>query len=183
MSQDPETLFDQLLAEQRERRLPPVDQWQPEREARIDMRIGRDGTWYHEGEPIRREAMVRLFSTILRREGHRFCLVTPAEKLELEVEDAPFLAVGLECSGEGETQRLLFTTNVGEHVLVDAEHPLEVGEMDGEPAPYVLVRDGLWARITRSAFYRLVDLAEPAPGDPRSLIVRSAGESFELGRI
>lgn len=183
MNQDPETLFEQLLAEQRERRLPPVDQWQPEREARIDMRIARDGTWYHEGEPIRREAMVRLFSTILRREGDRFWLVTPVEKLELEVEDAPFLAVGLERSGEGDAQHLLFTTNVGEHVLVDADHPLQVDEVDGEPAPYVLVRNGLWARLTRSVFYRLVDLAEPAPGDPRSLIVHSGGVAFELGRI
>ena len=183
MSHDPETLFEQLLAEQRERRLPPVDQWKPEREGRIDMRIARDGTWYHEGEPIRRDAMVRLFSTILRREGDRFCLVTPGEKLELEVEDAPFLAVGLERAGEGDAQRLLFTTNVGEHVLVDAAHPLQVDDVDGEPAPYVLVRDGLWARLTRSVFYRLVDLAEHAPGDPRSLIVRSGGETFELGRI
>ncbi|MDZ7825861.1 MAG: DUF1285 domain-containing protein [Gammaproteobacteria bacterium] len=177
------SLFESLMAEQQERKLPPVDQWQPEREGEIDIRIARDGTWYHEGAPIRREAMVRLFSTILRREGDRYWLVTPAEKLAIEVEDAPFTAIGLEQEGSGDDQRLLFTTNVGEHVLLDSEHPLRVEEEGGEPSPYVPVRGGMEALINRPTFYRLVELAEPDPEDRRSLGVRSCGQFFPIGRV
>jgi hypothetical protein len=180
---DPEALFESLLAEQEARKLPPVDRWAPTREARIDMRIGRDGVWSYQGSPIRREAMIRLFSTILRREEDRYFLTTPVEKLEIEVEDAPFLAVSMERAGEGDAQRLLFTTNVGDHVLADADHPIRVDDRDGEPAPYVLVRDGLWALITRNLFYRLVDLAQAPQDDPRTLCVRSSGEAFVLGRV
>jgi hypothetical protein len=178
-----QSLFETLLAQQADKKLPPVAKWQPEREGRIDMRIARDGTWYHEGAPIRREAMVRLFSTILRRDGDRIFLVTPAEKLAIEVEDAPFTAILLEQDGEGEDQRLLLTTNVGDNVLIDVDHPLRVEDRDGEPAPYVEVRDGLDALINRATFYRLVDLAEPSRDDPQVLGVRSCGQFFPLGKI
>lgn len=180
---DAEQLFDALLEAQGQQKLPPVESWHPERKGRIDIRIARDGSWYHEGEPIRREAMVRLFSTILRRDGDEYFLVTPGEQLAIEVEDAPFLAVALERKGAGESQQLLLTTNVGDHVLVDAEHALHVEDRDGEPAPYVHVRAGLHALINRATFYRLVDLAEPSPEDPDVLGVRSAGGFFPLGRV
>ncbi|HSG90228.1 MAG TPA: DUF1285 domain-containing protein [Pseudomonadales bacterium] len=180
---DAQSLFETLLAQQADKRLPPVAQWQPEREGVIDMRIARDGTWYHEGTPIRREAMVRLFSTILRRDGDQFFLVTPAEKLAIEVEDAPFVGILTEQDGTGDAQRLLLTTNVGEHVLIDADHPLRVEDHDGEPAPYVEVRDGLEALINRATFYRLVDLAVPSPEDPEVIGIRSCGQFFPLGKI
>ena len=178
-----DSLFEQMLAEQNAARRPPVDQWQPERVGEIDIRIGRDGAWYHQGSRIQRPAMVKLFSSILRREGDAYYLVTPAEKLAIEVEDAPFQAILLERDGSGPDQRLLFTTNVDEHVLADAEHPIEVTERDGEPAPYVMVRAGLWARISRNVFYQLADIAEPLEHDPSRLGVRSSGEVFVLGKV
>ena len=181
MATDADSLFETLLAEQRERSLPPVEQWQPERVGSIDILIARDGTWYHQGDPIRREAMVRLFSTILRREGARYFLVTPVEKLEIRVEDVPLQAIRLERDGSGEEQRLLLTTNTGEHVLVDADHALRVEDADAEPRPYVHVRAGLEARLTRPVFYELAELAEPSPTAPGMLGVWSAGTFFELG--
>lgn len=177
-----QSLFRQLLEDQAGASRPPVEQWQPEREGRIDIRIARDGTWYHEGDPIRREAMVRLFASILRRDDDGFWLVTPVEKLAIEVEDAPFVAIFLETEGQGGDQRLLLTTNVGDHVLVDADHPIDVEDDDGEPAPYVHVRDGLQARINRTTYYRLADLVEPDPEDPSRLGVRSCGHFFPIGR-
>ncbi|MEQ8783456.1 MAG: DUF1285 domain-containing protein [Roseibium album] len=177
---DVDTLFDTLEALQADRKLPPVDQWHPDRHGRIDIRIARDGTWYHEGTPIRRSALVKLFSTVLRRDPDGFCLVTPAEKLTIEVEDAPFVAVNMEVRGSGAATDLLFTTNVGDHVVASARHPLRVDEDDGEPRPYVLVRPGLEALINRAVFYRLVDLARP---DGRELVVHSRGERFSLGKI
>ncbi len=177
---DVDSLFATLEALQAERRLPPVDQWQPERNGRIDIRIARDGTWYHEGAPIRRSSLVKLFSTVLRRDTDGYCLVTPAEKLAIEVEDAPFVAVNMEVRGTGKGTDLLFTTNVDDHVVADAAHPLRVDEEHGEPRPYLLVRSGLEALINRAVFYRLVDLAQP---EARELVVYSRGERFPLGRI
>ncbi len=176
-----ETLFQTLLDEQKCKKLPPVQQWQPQRSGSIDIRIARDGTWYHEGSAIQRTAMVQLFSTILRRDGDAYYLVTPVEKLAISVDDAPFLAIAVNRDGEGAQQRLLFTTNVQEHVLADAEHPLDVRERDGEPAPYIHVRDDLWALLSRNVFYELVDMAEPHHDDAGRLGVRSCGEWFELG--
>lgn len=183
MASEADSLFEALLAEQAARRLPPVEQWRPEREGTIDIRIARDGTWYHQGDPIRREAMVRLFASILRREDERYFLVTPVEKLAIVVEDAPLQAVRLECEGEGETQRLLLTTNTGDHVLVDAAHGLRVEDAAGDPDPYVHVRAGLEARLTRPVFYELVRLAVPASDAPDSVGVWSAGVFFPLGEV
>lgn len=177
---NPESLFDTLQQAQADRKLPPVQQWHPERVGRIDIRIAADGTWYHEGDPIRRDALVRLFATVLRKDPDGYCLVTPAEKLLIEVEDAPFVAVGLEVKGQGRDAELLFSTNVGDHVVADAEHPLRVDEPAGEPRPYVTVRDRLEALINRPVFYRLVDQALEE-GD--ELVVYSRGTRFVLGRI
>ena len=110
-----------------ERRLPPVDQWNPERCGDSGMRIARDGTWYHEGAPIERAAMVRLFSTVLRREPDgRHVLVTPVEKLDIEVETTAFRATGMRVDGEGRSQRILFALDSGDAVVLGAEHPLHI---------------------------------------------------------
>lgn len=176
-----DALFQTLLDKQAAKKLPPVQQWQPERSGSIDIRIARDGTWYHEGSTIARPAMVKLFSTILRRDGDTYFLVTPVEKLAITVDDAPFLAVAVTRDGQGAQQRLLFTTNVEEHVLADAEHPLDVRERDGEPAPYIHVRDDLWALLSRNVFYELVELAEAHPDDAGRIGVLSCGSWFDLG--
>ena len=173
-------LFDQLAARQADKKLPPVQQWNPERTGTIDIAIARDGTWYHEGEAIRRQPLVNLFATVLRRDPDGYCLVTPAEKLLIEVADAPFVAVDMEVQGEGREARLLFSTNVDDHVVADADHPLWVEEQDDGPRPYLEVRDGLTALVARSVFYRLVDQAVQE-GD--ELVVYSSGQRFPLGSV
>lgn len=164
------------------RGLPPVERWNPPHCGTIDMRIARDGTWFYMGTPILRPAMVRLFSTILRREADgEFVLVTPVERVGITVEDAPFLAVTLEREGEGADQRLSFLTNVGDRVVAGPEHPIRVEtDADGTPRPYVRVRGQLDALIARAPFYELVDLAVPG-ADPAILGVTSAGAFFPLG--
>lgn len=182
---DPASLFGFLTNP----RLPPVDQWNPAHCGDIDMRIARDGQWFYRGSPIGRPEMVKLFSTVLRREPDgSYCLVTPMEKLSLVVEDAPFMAVELAVTGEGKSQRLAFRTNVDEAVGVDADHPIRVTHdpATGEPRPYVMVRAGLEALITRPVFYELIERAEPGPADKspsgEGLGVWSAGVFFPLGR-
>lgn len=174
-----------LLEEAARRResLPPVQDWNPDYTGELDMRIARDGTWYHEGKPIRRHALARLFSTILRREADGHYLVTPVEKYRIQVDDAPFVATELECVRHEGQQQLVFTTSMGDVVVAGPEHPLEVSTAEGgEPSPYVEVRDGLWALIHRNVFYRLVELAEPVTHEGREwLAVYSNGESFLLG--
>jgi uncharacterized protein len=145
-------------------KLPPVHLWNPPFCGDLDMRIRRDGTWFYQGTPIGRPAMVRLFSTILKREGGRYFLVTPVEKVGITVDDAPFVAVDVSSSGEGSARVLTFVTNVGDSVTAGAGHAIRV-ERDpdtGEPAPYVHIRAGLEALIDRKTFYRLVDLGEHA---------------------
>lgn len=139
--------------------LPPVHLWNPPYCGEMDLRILRDGTWLHEGTPIGRTALVRLFSTILKREGDRYFLVTPIEKLGIMVEDAPFIAVDLDASGNGRAQQVQLTTNVGDSVTLGRDNPLRiVFTPDGSPAPYAMIRAGLEARLDRKSFYRLVDL-------------------------
>ncbi|MGE0622597.1 MAG: DUF1285 domain-containing protein [Pseudomonadales bacterium] len=173
-----DALFDELTALQADKRLPPVGRWHPERQGRIDIRIAADGTWYHEGEPIRRKPLVRLFSTILRKDADGFCLVTPAERLLIDVEDAPFVTTDLKVKGSGRSQQLLFVTNVDDYVLADAEHPIRVEGLPDHPRPYLHVREGLDALIGRSDYYRLVDLCEPLDD---GYWIRSAGSRFRLG--
>lgn len=172
-----------IQAESAQRRgLPPVERWNPPHCGRIPMRIARDGTWHYMGTPIGRPAMVRLFSTILRREPDgSHVLVTPVERVEIEVEDAPFLAVSMERTGEGESQMLTFLTNVGDEIRAGADRPIRVEEdaTSGEPSPYVRVRGGLEALIARPVFYELADLAVERDG---MLGVWSGGGFFPLGR-
>lgn len=173
------TLFDELSALRAGRKLPPVEQWHPEREGTIDITIAADGTWYHEGDPITRPALVRLFSTVLRRDPDGYCLVTPAEKLGITVEDAPFVAVDLEVQGEGQAQQLLFVTNVDDYVLADSAHPIRLAGSPESPRPYLMVRNGLEALISRPVYYRLAELCEEAAD---GWWLWSAGVRFPLGQ-
>ncbi|MFO1237100.1 MAG: DUF1285 domain-containing protein [Alphaproteobacteria bacterium] len=164
------------------RKLPPVERWNPPYCGEIPMRIARDGTWHYMGTPIGRPAMVRLFSTVLRREADgAHVLVTPVERVGIEVEDAPFLAVAVTAAGEGADRRLTFLTNVGDAVTADGDHPIRVAENPetGEPSPYVLVRGRLEARLSRPVFYELAEMAEERDG---VLGVVSGGVFFALGR-
>ena len=167
------------------RGLPPVDKWHPAHCGDIDIRIARDGIWFHQGRPIGRKELVRLFSTILRKDPDGYVLVTPAEKMRIVVEDAPFLAVLLDVKGSGREQKLVFTTNVGDQTEAGVENPIRVvtDPATGEPAPYVHVRKGLEARIARAAFYQLAELAVPGEGEHVGWLgVWSNGVFFRLGR-
>ncbi|WP_439476179.1 DUF1285 domain-containing protein [Brevundimonas sp.] len=160
------------------RGLPPVHLWHPAHCGEIDIVIRRDGLWMHEGSPIGRAELVRLFSTVLRKDGDGYVLVTPGEKLSIRVEDLPFRAVAVERLGEV----LVFTTDVGDETEAGPEHPISV-ETDpetGEPSPSVQVRADLWARITRAVFYELVGMASVEDG---RLTVRSGGVAFALGPV
>ncbi len=143
------------------RGLPPVHLWNPPFCGDLDMRIARDGTWFYLGTPIGRKRLVKLFSSILKREGDAYFLVTPVEKVGITVDDAPFVAVDFTISGAGDAQNLRFETHVGDHVTAGPEHPIRVAvdPHDGAPAPYVMVRAGLEALIDRKSFYRLVEIA------------------------
>lgn len=142
------------------KRLPPVEQWQPAHCGPSDMRIARDGTWYHQGSPIGRAEMVRLFSSILRREGDgSYVLVTPVEKLDIEVEDAPFVAVEMKAEGSGDAARLAFRLNTGDLVTAGAAHPLRFAGGEDGPRPYLHVRGGLEALVARPVYYELAERA------------------------
>ena len=150
--------------------LPPVESWNPEHCGDSAMRIARDGTWYHDGSPIGRPAMVRLFSTILRREPDgSYVLVTPVEKLDIEVEDAPFVAVEMKCEGEGRGRTLAFRLNTGELIVAGPEHRLRFGRGEDGPHPYLHVRRGLEALVGRSVYYELAELALAEGAEPPGL--------------
>jgi uncharacterized protein len=141
--------------------LPPVHLWNPPYCGDIGMRIAADGTWHYQGSPIGRPAMVRLFSTILRKDPDRHVLVTPAEMVLVTVDDAPFIAVELHAAMENGGQMLRFRTNVDDWTMASESRPLRFEpEGSGGLKPYVLVRGGLWARASRSVYMELVDLAE-----------------------
>src|SRR3954469_4472448 len=160
-----------------QRRLPPVDKWNPERCGHSGMRIARDGTWYHEGAPIRRPAIVRLFSTVLRRDPDgRHVLVTPVEKLDIEVEATAFRAFEMSREAEGQDQRLAFRLDSGDAVILGPDHPLRIVETDQGPSPRLLVRHGLEAELTRPVYYELAELA--LANDPPG--VSSTGAFFPL---
>jgi hypothetical protein len=177
--------LNRLLADIPKDSVPPVHKWNPDFCGDIDMRIGRDGTWYYMGTPIGRKPLVRLFSRVLRHDSDgRYYLVTPVEKLGIQVDDAPFLAVELVATGEGRDQVLTFRTNVDDAVTADAEHPIRV-EIDpetGQPSPYVLVRDQLEALINRPVFYQLVELGVvESRADSDLYGVWSGGMFFPIG--
>lgn len=165
-----------LLAE---KRLPPVEKWNPDHCGDSEMRIARDGTWFHQGSPIGRETMVRLFSTILRREPDgSYLLVTPVEKLSIEVEDAPFVAVELKSDGEGALRTLAFRLNSGDLVSAGPDNRIHLREMADGPHPYIHVRGGMDALIARSVYYELMNLALEEGGERTGLW--SGGVFFAL---
>lgn len=166
--------------------LPPVHLWNPDFCGAIDMRIARDGTWYYLGTPIGRKPMVKLFSTIIRRDGDDYFLITPVEKVGITVDDAPFVAVTLQVDGEGEQQVLRFTSNVDDEISAGVEHPLrvELDPLTEEPSPYLLVRTNLEALVHRNVFYQLVELAVPRQIDGQSWLgVWSGGVFFPIGPL
>ena len=161
------------------RGLPPVHLWNPPHCGQIDMRIARDGTWFYMGTPIGRMELVKLFSTILRKDDDGYVLVTPVEKVGITVDDAPFVAVDFNSKGAG----LEFETNVGDKIIAGPDHPIRVvrDAETGEPSPYILVRAKLEALIDRKSFYRLVEIGEHAQHDGESWFgVRSLGAFFPI---
>ncbi|WP_425982804.1 DUF1285 domain-containing protein [Brevundimonas sp. TWP1-2-1b1] len=158
--------------------LPPVHLWHPEHCGEIDIVIRADGVWMHEGSPIGRKELVRLFSTVLRKDPDGYHLVTPVEKLKIQVEDLPFRAVAMTRDGDD----LVFTTDVGDEVRASEADPVvvETDPTTGEPAPRIHVRRDLWARIARPVFYELVEMAEEVDG---RLVVKSNGQTFSLGAV
>lgn len=162
------------------RGLPPVHLWNPAHCGEIDIVIKRNGLWFHEGTPIGRQALVRLFSTVLRKDEAGFVLVTPAEKLAITVEDAPFIAVRVDRVGEA----LRFTTNVGDIVEAGMDNAIRVtvDEATGQPRPYLHVRRGLEALIARPVFYELAEMAQDRalPAGPTPSVF-SNGVWFPVG--
>ena len=161
----------------------PVHLWDPPFCGDLDMRIAADGSWHYLGTPIGRPAMVRLFASVLKREGERYFLVTPVEKVGITVDDAPFLAVEMETQGAGAERALIFRTNVDDVVRCDAEHALrfEPEAGTGGIKPYIHIRRGLWALVTRALFFDLVALGETRTLDGREMFgIASAGSFFPM---
>ena len=160
--------LDDIAALAKDQSLRPVEKWHPERSGQIDIRIARDGTWYHEGDPIKRPALVRLFSTILRREEDgSHVLVTPVEKLAIEVEDAAFLAVEMKLVDDlVYGQRAIFRLNTGDLIIAGPKHSLELKGQGEAALPYLHVRANLWALLARPVYYELMEQAIETGGDP-----------------
>ncbi len=152
---------------------PPVHLWNPPFCGDLDMEIRTDGSWFYNGTPIGRPEMVRLFASILKREGDEYFLVTPVEKVRIRVIDAPFIAVDAEIG-----QKIVMTTNTGDQVTAGPEHAIEIRGTAEQPRPYVHIRRGLWALIDRKTFYRLADAA--MPGEDGRMEVHSEGTVFPL---
>ena len=162
-----------------ERRLPPVARWNPDHCGTSDMRIARDGTWYHQGSPIGREAMVRLFATVLRREPDgSHVLVTPVEKLTIEVESTAFRALTMTMEGTGESRRIAFALDSGDAVIAGPDHPISVIDTPEGPSPRLAVRYGLEAELARPLYYELADIALGEGHDPPG--IWSDGAFFSL---
>jgi hypothetical protein len=166
------------------RSLPPVHLWNPEHCGDIGLEIRRDGSWWQDGVRFSREKLVRLFSTILRRDSDGYYLVTPHEKVVIKVADAPFMGIRADRHVSDGRPVILVTTNVGDVVALDVEHPLRVRNdpSTGEPSIYVLVRGGLEARLARPPWYEIVGWAEADP-DSDTMSVRSSGVSFPIGAV
>lgn len=177
--------IEDVAAENKGKRgLPPVHLWNPPFRGDIDMRIAVDGAWHYMGSPITRKPMVKLFSSVLRRDEDDYFLVTPVEKVRITVEDAPFLAVELTVSGAGEDQSLTFRTQVDDTVTAGPDHPIRVETNADtlEPRPYVHVRAALEALINRPVFYQMVELGvEELVKGQRMLGIWSQKEFFPIG--
>lgn len=172
-----------VMAATQTRGLPPVEKWNPPFCGDLDMRIARDGTWFYLGTPIGRFELVRLFSSVLRKDGDKYFLVTPVEKVGIKVDDAPFVAVDFTVVGEGKEQTLKFETQVGDFSTASGANPIRIvrDPKTGEPSPYVHIRAGLEALIDRKSFYRLIDLGiHEAHNREQWFGVYSSGEFFPI---
>ena len=171
--------LDEIVRLANDPQLPPVERWNPGHTGHSGMRIARDGTWYHDGDPILRAELVRLFSRVLRREPDGgFVLVTPGEKLDIDVEDAPFVAIEVASEGSGPSRTLAFRLNTGDPIVAGPDHAINVDDRQDGPHPTLQVRRGLLARIDRPVYYELADLALGEGADPPGLW--SSGTFFRL---
>ncbi len=161
---------------------PPVEKWNPTQIGSIDICIRSDGSWLHEGGDISRKALVRLFASVLRLDPDGYCLVTPVEKLLIKVEDVPFVVTSIEKHAQaGSGQIILMKTNVEDTIALSSVHPLKIDySASGEPRPYVLVRNGLWARLLRHVYYELINFGEIRNN---RIFVTSGDMSFDLGEV
>ena len=180
-----DSLYADLLKEHSNSKggLPPVDQWQPALNGDIDIRIARDGTWYHEGSPITRAPLVKLFASILKREGDEYFLVTPVEKWRLQVDDAPLHVIAVQRTVRDQHQALMFTTLTDDTILASTEHPIrvDIDAATAEPSPYIMVRNRLDALISRAVYYELAAMVEERQVDTvPTLGVTSMGTFFSL---
>ena len=190
MSDDPvnlkgiETIYS--FSKSNKKSLPPIEKWNPPFCGDIDMTISKSGKWYYMGSEIKRPAMVKLFSGILRLESdNSYYLVTPVEKVRIQVEDAPFVAVAITKEQREGMNTVTFRTNLNDEIVLSKENPLSIEiKKNDEPSPYITVRNNLRALITRSVFYELVDLAETIPIDGVPyLAIKSQGEIFKIHKV
>lgn len=181
--------FQHVLAEaskQKSRGKPPVHLWDPPFCGDIDIKIAADGSWYHEGRIFQRQSLVELLASIMKREGDEYFLVSPVEKVRIQVEDAPFVVLRYRSEVSEGLNQFVFESNVGDSVVLDCDHPLRVviQPETGEPRPYIMVRDGLEALIHRNVFYQLVAEAQTqTTADGERFYLESAGQQFELGVV
>ena len=182
--------FSQQISEatgDKARAIPPVDKWDPEYCGDMNMTIKLDGSWHYEGSPIGRQALVRLFASVIKKEDDSYFLVTPGEKLGITVEDVPFLVT----QWAEDDDSIIFTTNVGDRFALSSNHPLELreppaelGAPDSTPIPYVCVRTNLWARLNHNVYYQLVEHAQRRHKDGKQqLYVTSEFEPFVIGEL
>ena len=190
MSDDPvnlkgiETIYS--FSKSNKKSLPPIEKWNPPFCGDIDMTISKSGKWYYMGSEIKRPAMVKLFSGILRLESDNlYYLVTPVEKVRIQVEDAPFVAVAITKEQSDGMNTVTFRTNINDEIVLSKENPLSIEiKKNDEPSPYITVRNNLRALISRSVFYELVDLAETIPIDGVPyLAIKSQGEIFKIHKV
>ena len=190
MSDDPvnlkgiETIYS--FSKSNKKSLPPIEKWNPPFCGDIDMTISKSGKWYYNGSEIKRPAMVKLFSSILRLESdNSYYLVTPVEKVRIQVEDAPFIAVAITKEQSEGMNTVTFRTNLNDEIVLSKENPLSIEiKKNDEPSPYITVRNNLRALISRSVFYELVDLAETIPIDGVPyLAIKSQGEIFKIHKV
>lgn len=180
------SILSEISKSQGANKLPPVDKWNPDFCGDMDMVIKRDGSWYYQNSPIGRQRLVKMFSTVLKKEDDDYFLVTPVEKLGITVEDAPFLVIKMTLKPTDKGQVIVFTDNCDNTIILTQDNPLwvEQDEKTGEPSPYVMVRKNLHALIHRNVFYELVEQAEERVIDgQKHLGVVSAGEFYSLGAI
>jgi hypothetical protein len=163
-------------------KLPPVDKWDPDFCGDIDLQIKHDGSWWYMGTPIGRKALVRLFSTVLKKEGDKYFLVTPVEKVGIQVEDVPFIATQWQQTNDG----IVFSTLTEDSILASEEHPIALmqDKVSQATLPYINVRRNLWARLHQNVFYQLADLGTPQNHDGhQQLMIESRNYAFSLGHL